>query len=148
MGAAENGVQMACLYLLAPLCLVVGRTNNMPVYDKKRESYRRFSPYAIQGLPDIHCLAVQGKLPKGTVGWVEAKSAEGETSLPQKTFLTNVATAGQFAALIRSADELRAVLAGQVAPDPETGVYIPSGDWKLEANSKISASKRPRYGRR
>jgi hypothetical protein len=147
MGAAENGVQLICMHLLAPRCLVVGRTNNMSVYDKKRKAYRRFSPYAIQGLPDIHCVARPGKLPRGTMGWIEVKTPDGKTSLPQKTFLTNVATAGEFAALIRSGEEMVAVLNGEVEPDPETGVYIPSGDWKLEPG-KISAAKRPRYGRR
>lgn len=131
MGARENGVQIAVLHYLAGLCLQVGRMNNNAVYDKKKGVYRKFSPYAIRGFSDVAGVALPGVLPKGTFLAVECKDQDGHTSPEQRTWLTSVAKSGNTAILARCMDDVRVVIQRKAIPEPETGVFVPSGLWRM-----------------
>jgi hypothetical protein len=145
MGAAENGVQVACIRYLQRQAGVLtgGRINNSAVYDPKIKEYRAFSEDAVYGVSDSMFWARPGVFPVGTQACIEFKSEKGATSPEQRDFLVAVAGSGQTAMLIRDFHELIAVLEGRVQAEPETGVYIPSGKWHL-APSK-SRRHAPQY---
>jgi hypothetical protein len=146
MGAEENAVQNGCIEYLArvPGVLKVGRLNNNAVFDKKENVHRAFGKYAMLGLADIQVLAKPGVLPAGTLGVIEAKTWTGTTSPEQKDYLTVVAASGNTAVLARSLAELVQVIERRIQPEAETGVYLPSGLWRLtKSKAKV---KPPVYG--
>lgn len=147
MGYVENGITEACLrYLLhLPGVLRAGRINNTAVYDPKIGDYRKFHELAIYGLSDSMAWARPGVFPTGTMAAIEFKSPKGKTSTGQKEFLVDVAHSGNTAMLIRDFHELVAVMEGRVAPEPETGVYIPSGQWRIY--DKKAHVRKPEYFR-
>lgn len=130
MGAAENAIQNSIIEYLRLKGLKAYRLNNAPIFDARRGTFRAAHKYAARGISDIFCYGESG-LPKGTFGFIEVKTISGGVSGQQKEFLCGIASGGGTAILARSLTEVMDVMAKQVEPDPETGVFIPSGKWRL-----------------
>lgn len=83
----------------------VFRMNNGAVWNKHANAYQATGPWHPHGLADIMVLA-----PGGRVVWLEVKTATGTQSDDQITWQAMCERLGMLYAVVRSADEARAVL--------------------------------------
>ena len=99
MGAKENVVQKACLDYLLRKGYFVWRSNNLPVYDRKRKCYRKHN--GRKGVPDIIGWDKNGRF----IG-IECKSAKGKPTEEQLEFGDALVRGGGCYAMVHSLSEL------------------------------------------
>jgi hypothetical protein len=106
---SEAQILRTCLIRLAYLevqgKLIFWRQNNGATYDIKRGAYRKGGIGQRNGVPDIMVI-----LPNGRALGIECKTASGKQSVGQVSIERDMKRMGAAYAVVRSTDDLNAVL--------------------------------------
>ena len=100
----ETDVQKAICDYLSYKKHFFWRTNNIPIYDPKRKTYRAMPKYSIHGVPDIILIGEIGQF----IG-LEVKTSKGKQSKHQKEFEKNCKEAGGEYYIIKSIDDIQEI---------------------------------------
>jgi hypothetical protein len=97
----EREIQAAICEYLTLKGYLFSRTNNAPIYDTARKTFRKLPKYARKGWPDI-CLITNGKF-----YGIEVKTDVGRLSPEQKEFGSEIIRNGGMYVVARSIDDVQ-----------------------------------------
>lgn len=101
---SEGNAQSAICEYLAYKHHFFWRQNTSPVYDTKRETFRKMPKYALKGVPDIIVIDNTGH-----AIFLEVKSNVGRLSTDQKLFQERCKERGAEYHLVRSIDDVKEI---------------------------------------
>lgn len=103
--ALEKEIENSILEYLNMRNVFAWKVKTMGTYDVTEKKFRKPSKYYTKGQPDISAI-----LPGGRYLGLEVKSALGRLSIHQKIFLERIKDAGGVSAVVRSVDDVEALL--------------------------------------